>query len=98
MSYDAELRKALGIALANNFAISISSMRLIENAQSQNLPFTQEERQLMADALKVPDYSFLCAPISAAADKNQNGNTNGLSNARLQQLDALLKRLTDGVP
>jgi hypothetical protein len=87
--YDAELRKALGLAQLYNGVISITSERLIESAKSQNLPFTSDERQQMADAMKTPDFSYLCQPVSATSA--QGGNE--FSEAGLARLDTALKHL-----
>ncbi len=94
-AHDAELRKALGLVITYNTVISITSERFILSVQSQNLPFTQQERQQMAEALKTPDFSRFCAPVSATS---KTGTRNAMSEPIFRRFDALQKRLVGGEP
>jgi len=88
-SYETELRKAQGLALLYNNVISVTSQRLIQSAKRQDLPFTPDERQVMAGAMKTPDFAVLCEPISATSTRGGNE----VSKATLSQFDDALKHL-----
>jgi hypothetical protein len=90
-AYEAELRKALGIALANNFSISGSSLALVESAQSLDLPFTPEERRQIAEVAKAeppPCVTLSATPVTGPADV--------MPEQFLLRLDASRKRLATG--
>src|SRR4051812_41194084 len=92
LALGADWQTALGLAMTHNVAITTSSVRFIQDIQKQNLPFTEEEQRLMAEAKTAP-MDFTCGPLSAVP--GAGGAL--LSPARLHLFEDVLKRLPYGM-
>lgn len=88
---EAELRKAINLALYLNSVIAISSGRMIRQVMSEDLPFTSEDRQQMAAAMKYQRADGTCGPIINAPPKDSFPSRIGGSN--LSELNQLQKDL-----